>query len=217
MNINILIEWFKRSYISLNEIYLLLFDDVNAAFHNSSYKSLMENYLNGPLLPNMIGFSALDIDKFTTYVHIQQHIDYLKQLFRCDMVETATDLLDTYNIVMGSEPKEYIQICDNVNLAETNNNNNNSEFKSTLINKIRETYSFLDDLNTITNASNNENYTYTHLLCTRVVNECVYLLNEVGIWCLAKSLLPFISQLDKLSLYVHQANRLNYFFFILIF
>ena len=43
---------------------------------------------------------------------------------------------------------------------------------------------------------------YIHLLCVRVLNECVYLLGEVGIWCLAKSLLPFISQLDKLWVYI---------------
>ena len=35
-----------------------------------------------------------------------------------------------------------------------------------------------------------------------MLNECVYLLNEVGVWCLAKSLLPFICQIDKLAAYI---------------
>lgn len=43
---------------------------------------------------------------------------------------------------------------------------------------------------------------YIHQLCLRVLNECVYLLNEVGVWCLAKSLLPFICQIDKLAMYI---------------
>ena len=43
---------------------------------------------------------------------------------------------------------------------------------------------------------------YIHQLCLRVLNECVYLLNEVGVWCLAKSLLPFICQIDKLAAYI---------------
>lgn len=47
---------------------------------------------------------------------------------------------------------------------------------------------------------------YIHQLCLRVLNECVYLLNEVGVWCLAKSLLPFICQIDKLAAYI-EANE----------
>jgi dsRNA-specific ribonuclease len=200
MNINTLLEWFKRDFISLDEIYLLLFDDVSAAFHNTSYKLLMEKYVIDISHINTIGFSSLDIDKSTTHKQIEQHIDYLKHLFRCPQVETATDLLDTHNILNGFEPKECIQICDNANLSQ-------NDFKLKLINKIKDTYQFLDDLNSLTNSNNNENYTYTHLLCIRVVNECVYLLNEVGIWCLAKSLLPLICQIDKLALYVHNANK----------
>lgn len=47
---------------------------------------------------------------------------------------------------------------------------------------------------------------YIHQLCLRVLNECVYLLNEVGVWCLAKSLLPFICQIDKLAAYIEATN-----------
>jgi hypothetical protein len=39
------------------------------------------------------------------------------------------------------------------------------------------------------------------------LNECVYLLNEIGVWCLAKSLLPFICQLDKLWIYIENKDR----------
>ena len=126
----------------------------------------MEKYIIDNSNTNTIGFSSLDIDKSTTHKQIEKHIDYLKHLFRCSQVETATDLLDTHNILTGFEPKECIQICDNANLSQ-------NEFKLKLINKIKDTYQFLDELNSLTNTINNENYTYTHLLCVRVVNECV--------------------------------------------
>jgi hypothetical protein len=114
------------------------------------------------------------------------------------MIETATDLLDTQNILTGMEPRECVQICDSSQPTELN---------AKLVAQIKDSFVFLEDLNAATNVSNNENYTYIHLLCLRVLNECLYLLNEVGVWCLAKSFLPFICQLDKLSLYLFNANK----------
>lgn len=75
---------------------------------------------------------------------------------------------------------------------------------------IKKTYTFMDDIHTsFGKVPNEENVSYIHSLCVRVLNECVYLLNEVGIWCLAKSLLPIICQLDKISTYIVNSNKVK--------
>jgi len=67
---------------------------------------------------------------------------------------------------------------------------------------IRNTYSFIEDL-----GSTGEEIAYMNNLCVKVLNECVYLLNQVGVWCLAKSLLPIICQLDKLTTFFGNSNK----------
>ena len=75
---------------------------------------------------------------------------------------------------------------------------------------IKKTYTFIDDIHeSFGKVSNEENLSYIHNLCVRILNECVYLLNEVGIWCLAKSLLPIICQLDKISSYIENSNQVK--------
>ena len=203
MSVNILLDWFKKAYLKLDEIMLILFDEVNAAFHNNSYKKFIDSYYTDSE-PKIIGFGGLDIERSTTQAQIKQHIDYLKLVFKCGYVETATDLLDTQNLFYGHEPNECIQICDNANLLSTDKMYNS--FQGSLVDKIKESFVFLEGVHA-SSSYTNENLNYIHLLCVRVLNECVYLLNEVGIWCLAKSLLPFICQLDKLSSYVENSSR----------
>lgn len=216
MSINTLVEWLKRCYLSPSEIMLILFDDVNGAFHNEMYKTLMDTYLTSKSM-STVGFATLCIEATTTHKQLIKHIDFLKNLFKCDYVETATDLLDTYNMFHGIEPSENVQICDSVKLAYSSETTNQSkifeaskpidsdEFQSQLISIIRETYTFLEDLSST--GTNAESLVYIHQLCNRVLNECIYLLNEVGIWCFAKSLLPFICQLDKLSAYIENSTK----------
>ena len=208
MSVSLLVEWFKKEFLTLAEIELIIFDEVSAAFHNNAYKLFMDTYFRSSnSAPKVFGFGSLDIDRTTTHMQVKHHIEYLKELFRCRHVETATDLLDTQNLLYGFEPKECIQICENVSLlqqATADLSSSSSQFK--LIDKIRQSFIFLEDVNASTNLFN-ENLTYIHLLCIRVLNECVYLLNEVGIWCLAKSLLPFICQLDKISYYIENTNK----------
>ena len=123
-------------------------------------------------------------------------------------------MLDTQNLLYGFEPKECIQICENTSLLQQPVESSNGGVDSTwssqfkLIDKIRQSFIFLEDINASSNLFN-ENLTYIHLLCIRVLNECVYLLNEVGVWCLAKSLLPFICQLDKISYYIENTASKN--------
>ncbi len=60
----------------------------------------------------------------------------------------------------------------------------------------------LNDMNIVgfkSKEQHESNIDYIHLLCMSVLKECKYLVENVGIWCFGKSLLPFILQLDKLS------------------
>ena len=209
MSINVLVEWFKKEFLNINEIELILFDEVSAAFHNNSYKTFMENFYANQVsnvYPKIFGLGSLDIDRSTTHSQLIHHIEHLKDLFKSACIETATDLLDTQNLLYGFEPHEYILVCENACLLSQQNITESNKFQLILIDKIKQSYMFLEDVNRTSNLFN-ENLNYIHMLCIRVLNECVYLLNEVGVWCLAKSLLPFICQLDKISLYIENANK----------
>ena len=208
MSVDILLEWFKRGYLSVDELVLIIFDEVTAAFHNDSYKVLMSSYITEQAgAAPIVGFGTLTISQSTTHSHLTQQIDYLKTLFRANYVEAATDLVDTHNLFYGIEPLECIQICQSLDLADPNEQIGSSNmFQQRLLGLIKETYAFLDDLN-VPSPNKEENFIYIHTLCVRVLNECVYLLKEVGIWCLAKSLLPIICQIDKLSAYIEKTNR----------
>lgn len=242
MSVNTLLEWFKRGYLMISEIMLIIFDDVNGAFHNDAYKTLIDSYLAPSSSTNtksmsIIGYANLCIEQTTTHKQLIKHIDHLKNLFKCDFVEASTDLIDTHNLFNGFQPNEHIQICENVNLSYSSTEssqsgskstklfNNNleankllepSQFQSHLISIIKDTYTCLDDMisfnvnsNGTSSSRNVDSLTYIHQLCNRVLNECIYLLNEVGIWCFAKSLLPFICQLDKLSAYIENSKKSN--------
>ena len=215
MSISILVEWFKKGFLTLEELELIIFDEVSTAFHNGSYKTFMDTYFveakrNESNFPKIFGVGSLDIDRSTTHVQVAHHIEHLKLLFKCVHIETATDLLDTQNLLYGFEPNERILVSENASLFQHQSVSEAStsmhKFQFTLIEKIKQSFIFLEDANTSSNVYN-ENLTYIHMLCIRVLNECVYLLNEVGIWCLAKSLLPFICQLDKISSYIENANK----------
>lgn len=198
----------KRSYLTLKELILIIFTDASAAFHNESYKRFTSTYLtnNSAHQTNIISFGSLNLNSKTTHVHVAQQIAYLKGVFHTDHVETATDLIDIHNLFNGIEPRECIQICDSVDLSETISSN---RFQICLLNQIKSTYTFMEDLMVDPPAgkSSEDNFSYIHNLCVRVLNECVYLLSEVGIWCLAKSLLPIICQLDKLSSFIENSNK----------
>lgn len=207
MNINILLEWLNKGYLSMNEIALILIEEACAAFHNDSYKLVIDTHLSDKHQTTIFAFGTLDITRTTNPTHVKQHIDYLKELFKCEHVETATDLLDTHNLFNGYEPKECIQVCDSSDLLSLTQMNSSVEFQMKLVERIKNSYLFLDDLNSSSSQTQNDSISYIHLLCVRVLNECVYLLNEVGIWCLAKSLLPFICQLDKLSSFIESTDK----------
>jgi hypothetical protein len=211
MSVNVLIEWFKKEFLSINEIELIIFDEVSAAFHNNSYKTFMDTFYTSQeseRCPKIFGLGSLDIDRSTTHLQVKHHIEYLKSLFKSDYIETATDLLDTQNLMYGFEPSECILVCENACLLNQQNILETNKFQLTLIDKIKQSFMFLEDINRSSNLFN-ENLNYIHMLCIRVLNECVYLLNEVGVWCLAKSLLPLICQLDKISLYIENTSKTN--------
>ena len=206
MNVSVLEIWLKKAFIQPKELALVIFEEVSAAYHNHSYKNSLD-ILNPKISKSIIvGFGSLEINKSTESDDIKQHLDHLKSIFFADFVETATDLLDTNNLFHGIEPFECVQVCDSLNLKKNDN------FESKLREKIKNSYLYLVEMNkfSLPNFSTTnlkEIQSYINLLCVRVLNECVYLLNEVGIWCLAKSLLPFICQLDKLAHYIETADR----------
>lgn len=200
----------------MDELALIIFTEASGAFHNESYKNLFGNYLSpsptsSASKPNIVSFSTLGLTTKTTHKHVEQQIDYLANVFEADHIETATDLIDSYNLFNGIEPKECIQICDSVNLTDRATYSN--QFQLDLLDLIKKTYVFMEDMEDAMARHNKqqvtaeENFSYIHTLCVRVLNECVYLLGEVGIWCLAKSLLPIICQLDKLSMFIEGAKK----------
>ena len=197
----------------MHELVLIIFTEASGAFHNDSYKNLASIYLSSTARPNTVSFGTLGLTAKTTHKHVEQQIEYLKNVFGADHIETATDLIDSYNLFNGIEPKECIQICDSVNLTSRATCFN--EFQLDLLNLIKKTYVFMEDMDeAITKgkqqqqqAAMEDNFSYIHTLCVRVLNECVYLLGEVGIWCLAKSLLPIICQLDKLSMFIEGSKK----------
>ena len=137
MSISLLVDWFKLGLVQEDEIAVVMFDEVCGAFYNENYRTLVENYLISNS-PKIVGLGTLDINRSTTHTHIRQSLDYLKGLFRCDLVETATDLLDTHNIFNGNEPRECIYVCEDTS---------STEFHQKLINLIKNAYVFLEDLN----------------------------------------------------------------------
>jgi hypothetical protein len=157
MSINILIEWFKLGFLSIDELMVVIFDEVCGSFYNENYKKLIETYFvasdETQSLTKIIGLGSLEISRSTTHVHIKNNLEYLKTLFKCDLVETATDLLDTHNIFYGYEPKEYIHVCDNSSLinstAETD-----TDFQCRLVAKIKKAYLHLEELNALKNGQN---------------------------------------------------------------
>jgi len=188
----------SRSYLSASEILLIIFTEASSAFHNDLYQHFVHTYLKPTALTNVLSFCTLELHATTTHVEVEQHIEHLKIVFDCDHVETATDLLDTHNLFNGIELKESIQVCGNVDLTA-------SPFQLNLLDLIRNTYAFIEDLN----SGGGDEVSYIQNLCVRVLNECVYLLHEVGVWCLAKSLLPIICQLDKLSQFFESSNKVQ--------
>lgn len=164
----------------------------------------------------MVGFAALNIGSGVDAAKIAAHIDRLRTLFGFELVETATDLVDTQNIFNGFQPKECLLVSKGLDIADKS-----STFYTKLIEKIRTAYLNLESFMSAPNAGHLHQSTaaaatfsstvnYINQLSTRVINECVYLLNEVGVWCLAKSLLPFICQLDKLANYIEKQHGQNF-------
>lgn len=198
MSVNTLLDWFSHSHLSLNELKLIIFDDVNGAFHNDAYKTIMDNYLSSSSTSeiNMISYGILNIELNTTHSHLCQQIEYLKSIFKFDYIETGTDLIGTFNLFNGIEPTEHIHICNT-----TTSSSSSDQFETLIIKIVKETYQLLEDLN------ESSSLNYISQLCYRVLDECIYLLNEVGLWCFAKSLLPFICQLDKLSTFIESNQQ----------
>lgn len=123
ISIDILIDWFRRSLLIANELLLIIFTDASAAYHNQSYKLLMDSYFSPNSTTNIISFGVLSISSKTTHIHVKKQIEYLKQIFHAEHVETATDLIDSYNLFNGIEPLEFIQICENVDLVNRETSN----------------------------------------------------------------------------------------------
>ena len=123
ISIDILVDWFRRSYIVASELILMIFTDASAAYHNQSYKLLMDSYFYLNSTTNIISFGALSIGSKTTHFHVKKQIEYLRQTFYVEHVETATDLVDAYNLFNGIEPAEFIQICENIDLANPETSN----------------------------------------------------------------------------------------------
>ncbi|RNA31321.1 endoribonuclease Dicer [Brachionus plicatilis] len=206
MNVCVLETWLKKGFIQPNELALAIFEEVSAAYHNNAYEKTLEFFKCGRSRPIIVGFGSLEINKSTEPDDLRQHLGHLKDIFFADFVETATDLLDTNNLFNGIEPVECAQVCDGVDLK------NGDNFEAKLREKIKNSYLYLEEMSkfsvaNVSAANFKDLQSYINLLCVRVLNECVYLLNEVGIWCLAKSLLPFICQLDKLAHYIETAER----------
>ena len=89
MSAVMLLDWLRRGLLATDDIHLVVFDQVNAAFHNPAYKMLMDGYLGNvgdstatATLPLIVGFGSLDIQRSTTRNQVHQHIDFLKQLFK---------------------------------------------------------------------------------------------------------------------------------------
>ena len=130
---------------------------------------------------------------------------------RCECVEAATDLLDTHNIFNGMEATECIRVCG---AAGETSDAELAAFRQQLVDRIRDAYARLEHLNHCASSSSssasvnvNEDLPFIHSMCVRVLNECVYLLDNVGVWCLAKSLVPLISHLDKLASFMETSIR----------
>jgi hypothetical protein len=156
MSINVLVEWFKIGFVTIDEILVAILDDVCGSFYNENYKHLIETYFDQQAPSDsskptkIIGLGSLEISRSTTHMHIKSNFDYLKSLFKCELIETATDLLDTHNIFYGYEPKEYIHVCDDSSLINLNADAD-AEFQTRLVAKIKKAYVYLEDLNGLKN------------------------------------------------------------------
>lgn len=149
-----LLEWHSLSSIlndaaedTANDVdaeMFVIFDHVTAAFHmRDTYERLVDELLlNQRRRRRVLGLGTLDIDSSVDDARsIRAHIDTLKRLFRCERVETATDLLDTFNIFNGFEPVECVDVCDEaVGILTTH------EFNIQLVNKIKCAFLFFEQL-----------------------------------------------------------------------
>lgn len=147
ISVNHLLEWFSRGLLGTDELGLVIFDHVTASLHTDTYKQLMDLMMGTSTSTTktgacrLVGLGCLDISMGGDAEAIREHIESLKKLFKSDVVETATDLLDTHNIFNGFEPTEVIEICEDEKCAITN------EFTFKLIQKIKESFMFFDEFN----------------------------------------------------------------------
>jgi hypothetical protein len=111
-------EWFKRGHIDFNQVLFILFDD-------DLYESLIiqpdQAYiefigrLNASLVPiHYVGFSRLIINNSTSSKQIDSNLSSIKNLFSNACIETATDLLDTNNLLNNYKPNEIIELYEDV-------------------------------------------------------------------------------------------------------
>lgn len=146
ISVNHLLEWLSLGLLLCDDISLITFDHVTAAFHmRDAYERLMRELDpgqdSGEKRARLIGFGSLDIDTLDDVDSVREHIESLKKIFRCEQVETATDLLDTSNIFNGFEPTEVIEICDDaVAISQIHN------FNIKLVQKIKTAFMFFENL-----------------------------------------------------------------------
>lgn len=153
MSINTMIEWIRSKLLLVDEIGLVIVDEVCGAFYNENYKFMVDFYHQSTIKGKLVGLGTLDMNRSTSHEHIKQSFDYLSSVFKSRLIETATDLLDTHNIFYGFEPREHVLVCESSNLDDENgessdqDNNCLKEFQSHLLDKIKQAYLFLEDLN----------------------------------------------------------------------
>ena len=218
INIQVFNEWLNKSYIKIDDILLIIFDDIHNIFYNLNNKIIYENILSKITTSpqqqrHIIGFGTLILDEqqqqSTIVKDLDENLKYLKGIFNCN-IEFATDLLNTQNLLNGIKNVEQIEVCDE---------NENDEFSTHLLNLLNETLLYINDLNLVEYKKLNKlsaDIDCVYIICLKCINECVYMLNTIGIWCLTKSLLPILCQLDKLTHYLVSSQTPHYEFILLL-
>ena len=200
INIQLFNEWLNRSYITINDILLIIFDDVHNIFYNINNKLIYENIMSKlATKPHLVGFGTLILGNLhnqnNSIRDLDKNLEILKNLFECQ-IEFASDLLNTQNLLNGIKNVEKVELCDAII---------HDDFSKSLLNILNGTLSYISDLNLVEYKRLNQlssDIDCIHIICLKCINECIYMLNTIGIWCLTKSLLPIICQLDKLAHYL---------------
>jgi hypothetical protein len=114
LNIQQCNEWFKRGYIGFAEVLFVLFDDdlYESLVHqrNQAYTEFIDLLNASCHNIHYVGLSGLSIRNSIDSKQIDTNLSFIKNLFKNCWLETATDLLDTNNLLNNYKPNEIIDL-----------------------------------------------------------------------------------------------------------